>query len=180
MNGAQSLIRTLADAGVEVCFANPGTSEMHFVAALDSVPGMRGVLGLFEGSSPAPRTATRGSPGSRPRRCCTSARVSATGWRTCTTRAARAPRSSTWSATTRPTTGATTRRSTPTSRPWRLEGWVRRSEHAKDVGADAAAAVAAAQDAPGRIATLLLPADASWGEGGETAAPVPAARPPGR
>ncbi|MCP9951711.1 thiamine pyrophosphate-binding protein [Actinomadura madurae] len=49
MNGAQSLIRTLADAGVEVCFANPGTSEMHFVAALDSVPGMRGVLGLFEG-----------------------------------------------------------------------------------------------------------------------------------
>jgi len=41
MNGAQSLIRTLVDAGVEVCFANPGTSEMHFVAALDSVPEMR-------------------------------------------------------------------------------------------------------------------------------------------
>ena len=49
MNGAQSLIRTLADAGVEVCFANPGTSEMHFVAALDQVPQMRGVLALFEG-----------------------------------------------------------------------------------------------------------------------------------
>ena len=49
MNGAQSLIRTLADAGVDVCFSNPGTSEMHFVAALDSVPEMRGVLGLFEG-----------------------------------------------------------------------------------------------------------------------------------
>jgi hypothetical protein len=49
MNGAQSLIRTLVDSGVEVCFANPGTSEMHFVAALDSVPDMRGVLGLFEG-----------------------------------------------------------------------------------------------------------------------------------
>ena len=48
-NGAQSLIRTLVDAGVEVCFANPGTSEMHFVAALDDVPGMRAVLGLFEG-----------------------------------------------------------------------------------------------------------------------------------
>ena len=45
MNGAQSLIRTLVDSGVEVCFANPGTSEMHFVAALDSVPDMRGVLG---------------------------------------------------------------------------------------------------------------------------------------
>ncbi|MFZ1639414.1 MAG: thiamine pyrophosphate-binding protein, partial [Candidatus Microthrix parvicella] len=48
-NGAQSLIRTLVDSGVEVCFANPGTSEMHFVAALDEVPGMRAVLGLFEG-----------------------------------------------------------------------------------------------------------------------------------
>lgn len=54
-----------------------------------------------------------------------------------------------------------------------LEGWVRRSEHTKDVGADAAAAVAAAQDAPGRVATLILPADASWGEGGETCAPIP-------
>src|SRR5919107_2711488 len=49
MNGAQSLIRTLVDSGVDVCFMNPGTSEMHFVAALDTVPEMRGVLGLFEG-----------------------------------------------------------------------------------------------------------------------------------
>ena len=49
VNGAQALINTLVDAGVDVCFANPGTSEMHFVAALDSVPAMRGVLALFEG-----------------------------------------------------------------------------------------------------------------------------------
>jgi acetolactate synthase-1/2/3 large subunit len=49
MNGAESLVRTLAGAGVEVCFANPGTSEMHFVAALDRVEGLRCVLGLFEG-----------------------------------------------------------------------------------------------------------------------------------
>src|SRR5436190_23658765 len=49
MNGAQALIRTLVASGVDVCFANPGTSEMHFVAALDDVPEMRGVLGLFEG-----------------------------------------------------------------------------------------------------------------------------------
>src|SRR6202040_2683612 len=49
MNGAQSLIRTLVGGGVDVCFANPGTSEMHFVAALDTVPEMRGLLGLFEG-----------------------------------------------------------------------------------------------------------------------------------
>ena len=49
MNGAQALINTLVDGGVDVCFANPGTSEMHFVAALDAVPQMRGVLALFEG-----------------------------------------------------------------------------------------------------------------------------------
>src|SRR5687768_7609696 len=49
MNGAQALMRTLVDAGVDCCFANPGTSEMHFVAALDSVPEMRAILGLFEG-----------------------------------------------------------------------------------------------------------------------------------
>src|SRR5665213_1885689 len=49
MNGAESLVRTLVDSGVEVCFANPGTSEMHFVAALDHVPGMRAILALFEG-----------------------------------------------------------------------------------------------------------------------------------
>src|SRR6188768_1281123 len=49
MNGAQAMIRTLVDSGVTTCFTNPGTSEMHFVAALDTVPEMRGVLGLFEG-----------------------------------------------------------------------------------------------------------------------------------
>lgn len=49
MNGSESLIKTLVNHGVEVCFTNPGTSEMHFVAALDEVPGMRCILGLFEG-----------------------------------------------------------------------------------------------------------------------------------
>src|SRR5271155_2609092 len=50
MNGAESLLRTLVGSGVKVCFGNPGTSEMHFVAALDRVEGMRAVLGLFEGA----------------------------------------------------------------------------------------------------------------------------------
>src|SRR5919205_3236499 len=49
MNGAESLVRTLVNGGVNVCFTNPGTSEMHFVAALDKVDGMRCVLALFEG-----------------------------------------------------------------------------------------------------------------------------------
>ncbi|MBP1778206.1 MAG: decarboxylase [candidate division NC10 bacterium] len=49
MTGAQSLLQTLVNGGVEICFANPGTSEMHFIAAVDRVSGMRTVLGLFEG-----------------------------------------------------------------------------------------------------------------------------------
>jgi len=49
MNGAESLLQTLVASGVQVCFANPGTSEMHFIRALDSVSGMRAVLCLFEG-----------------------------------------------------------------------------------------------------------------------------------
>ena len=48
MNGAESLVHTLIGSGVDVCFSNPGTSEMHFVAALDRIPGMRCVLGLQE------------------------------------------------------------------------------------------------------------------------------------
>ncbi len=51
MNGAESLVKTMLGAGVDVCFANPGTSEMHFVAALDSHPEMRCVLCLFEGGT---------------------------------------------------------------------------------------------------------------------------------
>ena len=49
LNGAESLVATLAASGVGLCFANPGTSEMHFVAALDRIPGVRCVLALFEG-----------------------------------------------------------------------------------------------------------------------------------
>ncbi|MFE7117156.1 acetolactate synthase large subunit [Streptomyces sp. NPDC057654] len=49
MNGAETVLRTLLNNGVDACFANPGTSEMQFVAALDRHPAMRGVLCLFEG-----------------------------------------------------------------------------------------------------------------------------------
>ena len=48
-NGAHALLRTLVEAEVKVCFTNPGTSEMHFIAALDDAPEMRAVLTLFEG-----------------------------------------------------------------------------------------------------------------------------------
>jgi acetolactate synthase-1/2/3 large subunit len=49
MNGAESILKTLLDAGVDTCFTNPGTSEMHFVHAIGSQPRMRSILGLFEG-----------------------------------------------------------------------------------------------------------------------------------
>ncbi len=175
MNGAQSLIRTLVDSGVDVCFSNPGTSEMHFVAALDTVPEMRGVLGLFEGvvtgaadgyariaDKPA-ATLLHLGPGlgnglanlHNARRAHTPI-VNVIGDHATYHKQYDAPLESDIEAV----AGS-------------LEGWVRRSEHTKDVGADAAAAVAAAQDSPGRIATLILPADASWGEGGEACAPIP-------
>ncbi len=175
MNGAQSLIRTLVDSGVDVCFSNPGTSEMHFVAALDTVPEMRGVLGLFEGvvtgaadgyariaDKPA-ATLLHLGPGlgnglanlHNARRAHTPI-VNVIGDHATYHKQYDAPLESDIEAV----AGS-------------LEGWVRRSEHTKDVGADAAAAVAASQDAPGQIATLILPADASWGEGGEPVAPIP-------
>ena len=49
MNGAECLLRTLLANGIDTCFMNPGTSEMQFVSALDRVPGMHGILCLFEG-----------------------------------------------------------------------------------------------------------------------------------
>ena len=58
-----------------------------------------------------------------------------------------------------------------------VSGWVRRSDRVAEVGADAAAAVAASMEAPGQVATLILPADASWDEGGQVAEPLPSRTP---
>ncbi|HEY0399566.1 MAG TPA: acetolactate synthase large subunit [Acidimicrobiia bacterium] len=174
MNGAQSLIRTLVGAGVEVCFANPGTSEMHFVAALDSVPEMRAVLGLFEGvvtgaadgygriaGRPA-ATLLHLGPGlgnglanlHNARRAHTPV-VNVVGDHATYHKQYDAPLESDIEAV----AGS-------------LEGWVRRSARAAEVGADAADAVAAARAHPGRVATLILPADVSWGDGGVAVGPV--------
>ncbi|KAA9155899.1 acetolactate synthase large subunit [Amycolatopsis acidicola] len=175
MNGAQSLIRTLVDSGVDVCFANPGTSEMHFVAALDTVPEMRGVLALFEGvvtgaadgyariaGKPA-ATLLHLGPGlgnglanlHNARRAYTPV-VNVVGDHATYHKKYDAPLESDIEAV----AGS-------------LNGWVRTSGSTADVGADAAAAVAAAQDPPGRVATLILPADVSWGDGGAPVPPVP-------
>jgi acetolactate synthase-1/2/3 large subunit len=179
MNGAQALIRTLAACGVEACFANPGTSEMHFVAALDAVPEMRGVLCLFEG------TATGAADGygrmtGRPaaallhlgpglgnglanlhnaRRARTPV-IAVVGDHATYHKRLDAPLESDIDSLARP-----------------VSVWVRRSLRTADVAMDAADAVAAASAPPGGVATLILPADVSWTEGGEPAPPLPPRQP---
>lgn len=178
MNGAQALIRTLAGSGVEVCFANPGTSEMHFVAALDAVPEMRGVLCLFEGVAtgaadgygrmtgrPAAALLHLG-PGlanglanlHNARRAGTPL-LTVVGDHATAHKRLDAPLESDIDSLARP-----------------VSAWVRRSLHAADVAADAAEAVAASIR-PGGVATLILPADVSWTEGAEPVLPRPP-RPP--
>ena len=179
MNGAQALIRTLADSGVEVVFANPGTSEMHFVAALDSVPEMRGVLCLFEGAATGSadgygRMADRPAavllhlgPGlgngianlHNARRGRTPV-VNVVGDHATYHKRLDAPLESDIDSLARP-----------------VSSWVRRSLRTSEVAGDAAEAVAAASAAPGGVATLILPADVSWTDGASAASPV-APRPP--
>jgi len=69
VNGAHSLLNTLMANGVDVCFANPGTSEMHFVAALDQLDVCAASWACSRVWSPAPRTGTGGWPTDRRRRC---------------------------------------------------------------------------------------------------------------
>jgi acetolactate synthase-1/2/3 large subunit len=92
MNGAECLLRTLLANDVDLCLMNPGTSEMQFVAALDRVPRMRGVLGLFEGVCAGAADGYARMTGKPAAPCCTSGRGWETRWRTCTTRARRARR----------------------------------------------------------------------------------------
>jgi acetolactate synthase I/II/III large subunit len=174
MNGAESLVRTLVAGGVEVCFTNPGTSEMHFVAALDKIDGMRCVLCLFEGvatgaadgyarmaDKPA-STLLHLGPGlgnglanlhnaKRAR----SPVVNIVGDHATHHLAYDAPLTADIEALARP-----------------VSSWVRTATDACSVAADGAAAVAAARTAPGQVATLILPADTAWNEGSGVA-PVP-------
>jgi acetolactate synthase-1/2/3 large subunit len=166
VNGANSLIRTLVAAGVDVCFSNPGTSEMHFVAALDDVPEMHGVLCLFEGVATGAadgfaRIAGRPAatllhlgPGlgngianlHNARRAHTPV-VNIVGDHATYHKRFDAPLESDIESLARP-----------------VSGWYRAAMRADDVGADAADAVFAALGPPGCVATLVLPADVSWSE----------------
>ncbi len=179
MNGAQALIRTLVDSGVEVCFTNPGTSEMHFVAALDSVPEMRGVLALFEGvatgaadgyarmaGKPAATLLHLGSglgngiANLHNARRAHSPVVNIVGDHATYHLGFDPPLASDIDSIVRG-----------------VSSWVRRCERTGEVGRDAADAVAAAFGPPGQVATLVLPADVSWSEGAEPDASIPHAAP---
>ena len=164
MNGAQALIRTFVDAGVDVCFMNPGTSEMHFVHALDDVPEMRSVLALFEGVATGAadgyaRMADRPAavllhlgPGlgnglanlHNARRAKTPV-VNVVGDHATYHAVYDAPLQSDIASIARG-----------------VSGWIRSSTTAESVARDGADAVAAACGPPGQVATLILPADVCW------------------
>ncbi len=179
MNGAQALIRTLVGGGVDVCFANPGTSEMHVVAALDAVPEMRGVLALFEG------TATGAADGYGRMAARPAAALLHLGpglgnglANLHNARRARTPLIAiVGDHATHHKRYDAPLESDIDSVAGTVAGWVRRSERPADVGADAAAAVAAAAGPPGQVAILILPADVSWSQGAQPAPPVAAAAP---
>jgi acetolactate synthase-1/2/3 large subunit len=180
MNGAESLVRTLLDSGVDTCFANPGTSEMHFVAALDRITGpdgrpMRCVLGLFEGAvtgmadgygrmaeKPA-ATLLHCGPGlanalanmHNARRARTPM-VNIVGDHATYHRAHDAPLTADVEGTARP-----------------YSDWVRGGTSSHTIALDGAAAVQAARTAPGQVATLVLPANTAWEPADAPAAPLP-------
>jgi acetolactate synthase I/II/III large subunit len=178
MNGAESLVRTLVGGGVDVCFANPGTSEMHFVAALDRVEGMRCVLGLFEGvvtgaadgyarmSEKPAATLLHLGPGManglaniHNANKASTPMVNIVGDHATYHRRYDAPLTTDIETAARP-----------------FSRWVRTSPDARSVAADGASAIVAALTPPGQIAMLILPADTAWNEGSGPV-PVPPAPP---
>jgi acetolactate synthase I/II/III large subunit len=175
VNGAHALIRTLVDSGVTVCFGNPGTSEMHFVAALDDVPELRAVLGLHEGVV----TGAADGYGRMAGRPAATLLHLGPGLGNGLANLHNARRARTpivnivgEHATYHKQYDAPLNSEIERLADW-LDGWVRTTTDPAQIGADAAAAVAAA--AEGQIATLILPADVSWSDGARPAPPVEAA-----
>lgn len=173
-NGAKALIQTLINSGVDTCFTNPGTSEMHFVAALDSTD-MRGVLCLFEG------VATGAADGY--------ARIAEKPAATLlhlgcglgngianlhNARKARVPMINIIGdhATYHKQYDAPLESDIETLAR-NVSSWIRTCPSTEKLGADTAEAIQVAQQPPAEISTLILPADVSWGEGGVALDAVP-------
>ncbi|MEJ7929377.1 acetolactate synthase large subunit [Ramlibacter sp. AN1015] len=180
MNGADALCATLLAAGIDTCFANPGTSEMHFVAALDRQPRMRCVLGLFEGvvtgaadgyARMAERPAAtllhlgpglaNGLANLHNARRANTPMVNIVGDHATYHLQHDAPLTSDIEGLARP-----------------MSHWVRSVRSSDSVSADAAQAVVEARTHPGRIATLIVPADTTWNPatGPVVTAPAPVPR----
>ena len=174
MNGAESLIRSLLAGGVETCFTNPGTSEIHLVAALDHVPEMRCVLGLFEGVVTG---AADGYARMAEKPACTLLHLGP-GLGNGLANLHNASRAHV------PVVNIVGQHATyhlPHDTPLNsdIEGiarpyskWLRTLQSPAEASRDAAEALAAACTAPGQIATLIVPANVSWSEGGAIA-PMP-------
>ena len=174
MNGAESLVYTLVGHDLKICFANPGTSEMHFVAALDRIPGLRCIPGLQE-------NVVTGMADGYAR----IAREPAVTLLHCgpglanglanihNAKRARVPMlnivgdHATYHKPFDPPLAQDTQALAKT-----VSQFVRTSRKSSSVGKDAASAIKAARTAPGQIATLILPSDASWNDGGKIAAPL--------
>jgi acetolactate synthase-1/2/3 large subunit len=176
MNGAKSLVETLLANGIDTCFANPGTSEMHFVAALDQTPGVRCVLGLQENvvtgmadgywriaRKPA-ATLLHCGPGLangianlHNARRAGSGIVNIVGDHATYHRPFDPPLAADTEGLARG-----------------VSAWLRTTARSQDVGRDAAACVQAARAGTGQIATLILPSNTSWDEGGIVAGELPA------
>ena len=179
MNGANALIRTLVDAGVEVCFMNPGTSEMHFVAALDDVPEMRGILALFEGVATG---AADGYARIAERPASTLLHLGpGLGNGLANLHNARKGHTPVVNivgdhATYHKQYDAQLESDIETVAR-NVSHWIRFTDATDKLAADAAEAVAAAVGPPGQVATLILPADVSWSDGAEPAPPAAPATP---
>src|SRR5437660_9712724 len=180
MNGAQALMRTLVDSGVTTCFTNPGTSEMHFVAALDSAPEMRGVLALFEGVATG---AADGYSRMADRPAATLLHLGpGLGNGLANLHNARKGKvpvvNIVGDHATYHTKYDAQLQSDIETAARNVSSWVRTSQSTAELPQDAAQAVAAAIGPPGQVATLILPADVSWNDGAEPAAALPPAAPP--
>ena len=166
-NGAQALIGTLVAAGVDTCFTNPGTSEIHVVAALDSVPEMRAILTLFEG------VATGAADGYARMADAPAATLLHLGpglgnglANLHNARRARVPVVNiVGDHATYHTQYDTPLQSDIETVARNVSKWVRTSRKTEELARDAVEAIAAAIGPPGQVATLIVPADVSWQDG---------------
>lgn len=180
MNGAESLIRTAIAAGVEVCFANPGTTEMPLVAALDSAEGLRAILGLFEGVC----TGAADGYGRMAEKPALTLLHLGPGFANGianlhNARRARSPivnligDHATWHlGADAPLTSDIVSLATPVS------GWVRSVRDSKSLADATAQAIAVAGRAPGQVATLIIPSDCQWDPAERHATPIEPTLPP--